>query len=60
MGWDDEDDDWPEPERDPVKLEERRVAIRQIIGGANKAALIVYVSLGMLVVLVLVLAYLAT
>ncbi len=57
MGWDDEDDDdWPEPERDPAKLEQRRVAIRQILLGANRAVRIVYAALGLLVIIVIVLA----
>ena len=56
MAYDDEDD-WPEPERDPVKLEAAR---RQLAADSRalrtKVLRYVYAGLGILVIVVILLA----
>jgi hypothetical protein len=53
-GWkDDEDDDWPPPETDPVKLEKRRREISKVAEGARRGVTIVYASLGIMIIIVI-------
>lgn len=56
-GWDDEDDDWPEPEHDPAKLEHAREEIAHGSSQLRQRVLrYVYFGLALLVILVVVLA----
>ncbi len=56
MGWDDEDDDWPERETDPEVIARKRENARIVTVSANRAARIVYGFLGLLLIFVIVLA----
>lgn len=57
MGYDDEDDGWPPPERDPEKLEHMRREIGRTVREANRRVLRwVYFGLALLTILVIVLA----
>lgn len=59
MGYDDEDDGWPPPERDPEKLEQMRREIHTTVVRANRRVLRwVYAGLAVLLILVIVLAVL--
>lgn len=52
----DDDDDWPEPERDPAKLERARETLRCEADMRRKALRWVYAGLAVLVIVVIVLA----
>lgn len=57
MGYDDEDDGWPEPTRDPEKLEHMRREIDRTNRAINrKAVRYMYFGLAVLLALVIVLA----
>ena len=57
MGYDDEDDGWPPPERDPEKLEHMRREIHTTVVRANRTVLRwVYAGLAVLLIIVIVLA----
>jgi hypothetical protein len=60
MGWDDEDDDWPEPETDPDVIARKRENARVVAVGANRAVRLVYAVLALLLILVIVLAIIFT
>jgi hypothetical protein len=53
----DDEDDWPEPERDPAKLEEARRRIAADTRAMRQKVLrYVYAGLGILLIIVIVLA----
>lgn len=56
MGWDEDDDDWT-PDHDPESLERRREAIAEIAGARRRLLRWVYGILGILLIVVIVLAY---
>ena len=57
MGYDDEDDGWPPPERDPEKLDHMRREINRTVRTANRLVLRwVYFGLAVLLIIVIVLA----
>ena len=57
MGYDDEDDGWPPPERDPEKLDHMRREINRTVREANRRVLRwVYFGLAVLLIAVVVLA----
>jgi hypothetical protein len=56
MGWDDEDDDWPERETDPEAIARKRENARIVSVSANRAVRIVYAFLALLLIFVIVLA----
>jgi hypothetical protein len=55
MGWDDEDE-WPEPDRDPESLERRRRAIGEVASARRRLLRWAYAGLGILLIVVIVLA----
>jgi hypothetical protein len=55
MAWDDEDE-WPEPDRDPESLERRRAALRQGAEARRRLLRWVYAGLAILLIVVIVLA----
>lgn len=53
----DEDDEWPEPERDPEKLERARREIAETVRRGNRRMLrYVYAGLALLAIVVILLA----
>lgn len=56
MAYRDDDDEWPEPERDPVKLAEARRQIAGIRESRQRVLRWTYFGLFVLLVLVVVLA----
>jgi hypothetical protein len=57
MGYDDDDDGWPPPERDPEKLDRMREEINRTVRDTSRQVLRwVYFGLALLVILVVVLA----
>jgi len=57
VGYDDEDDGWPPPERDPEKLDHMRREINRTVRTANRLVLRwVYFGLAVLLIIVIVLA----
>lgn len=60
MGWDDEDDDWPERETDPEVIAKKRENARVVATGANRAVRLVYATLAILLIIVIVLAIVLT
>lgn len=52
----DDDDDWPEPERDPEKLEITRRRLASSIGLRKRILRWTYAVLGLLLILVILLA----
>ncbi|MBM3634475.1 MAG: hypothetical protein FJW99_04185 [Actinobacteria bacterium] len=60
MGWDDEDDDWPERETDPEVIAKKRENARVAAVGANRAVRLVYATLAILLIIVIVLAIILT
>ncbi|MEW6583808.1 MAG: hypothetical protein AB1416_13720 [Actinomycetota bacterium] len=55
MAWED-DDKWPEPDRDPESLERRRRAIGEITRTRQRLTRWAYTIIGILIVVVIVLA----
>lgn len=60
MGWDDEDDDWPERETDPEVIAKKRENARVVATGASRAVRLVYATLAILLIIVIVLAIVLT
>lgn len=60
MGWDDEDDDWPERDSDPEVIAKKRENARVVALGANRAVRLVYATLAILLIIVIVLAIILT
>lgn len=60
MGWDDEDDDWPERDTDPEVIARKRENARVVSMGANRAVRLVYAVLALLLIFVIVLAVVLT
>lgn len=60
MGWDDDEDDWPERETDPEVIAKKRENARVVTVGANRAVRLVYATLAILVIIVIVLAIVLT
>jgi hypothetical protein len=57
VAYDDEDDDWPEPERDPVKLEAARRQLAESSRALRQRVLrYVYAGLAVLAIVVILLA----
>lgn len=54
----DDDDDWPDPETDPEKIENAKRQLRAAKAKQQRILQISYMVIGVLVVLVIVLAYL--
>ena len=54
MAWD--DDDWPEPERDPEALERRRAAMHSNADLRRRALRWAYAGLGILLIVVILIA----
>ncbi|MBM3665290.1 MAG: hypothetical protein FJW92_05815 [Actinobacteria bacterium] len=60
MGWDDEDDDWPERDTDPEVIARKRENARVVTLRANRAVRVAYATLAVLLVAVIVLAIVLT
>lgn len=60
MGWDDEEDDWPERDSDPEVIAKKRENARVVALGANRAVRLVYAALAILLIIVIVLAIILT
>lgn len=60
MGWDDEEEDWPERETDPEVIAKKRENARVVAVGANRAVRLVYATLAILLIIVIVLAIVLT
>jgi hypothetical protein len=60
MGWDDEDDDWPERDTDPETIAKKRENARVVAIGANRAVRLIYAVLALLLIFVIVLAIVLT
>jgi hypothetical protein len=60
MGWDDEDDDWPERETDPDTIAKKRENARVVAIGANRAVRLIYAVLALMLIFVIVLAIVVT
>lgn len=56
MAWDDDDADWPEPERDPEKLAVARERIAGIREARQRLLRWTYAGLAVLIIVVIVLA----
>jgi t-SNARE complex subunit (syntaxin) len=54
----DDDDDWPEPETDPAKIENAKQQLRSARYKQQKILQISYAVIAILVIVVIVLAYL--
>ena len=54
----DDDDDWPDPETDPAKIENAKDQLRSAKAKQQKILQISYAVIALLVILVIVLAYL--
>ena len=54
----DDDDDWPEPERDPAKLEAARERMHSMAAQRQRMLRWTYAIIGLLLVLVILLAVL--
>lgn len=54
----DDDDDWPEPERDPQKLESARAQLHSMAAQRQRMLRWTYAIIGVLLVLVILLAVL--
>ena len=52
----DDDDEWPEPERDPEKLEIARQRLASMLDQRKRILRWTYAALGVLLILVIVLA----
>ncbi len=53
-----DDDDWPDPETDPAKIENAKEQLRSAKAKQQKILQISYAVIALLVILVIVLAYL--
>ena len=60
MGWDDDEDDWPERETDPEVIARKRENARVVATGANRAVRLVYATLAIMLIIVIVLAIVLT
>ena len=60
MGWDDEEEEWPERETDPEVIAKKRENARVVAIGANRAVRLVYATLAIFVIIVIVLAIVLT
>jgi hypothetical protein len=60
MGWDDEDDDWPERDTDPETIAKKRENARVVAIGANRAVRLIYAVLALMLIFVIVLAIVLT
>jgi hypothetical protein len=56
MGYDDKDDDWPEPERDPEKLAHAREVFAQSAALRQRIIRYTFMVVGVLALLVVILA----
>jgi hypothetical protein len=60
MGWDDDEDDWPERDTDPDTIAKKRENARVVAIGANRAVRLIYAVLALILILVIVLAIVMT
>lgn len=60
MGWDDDEDDWPERDSDPESIAKKRENAHQVAIGANRAVRLIYAALALLLIFVIVLAIVLT
>jgi hypothetical protein len=60
MGWDDDEDDWPERDTDPEAIAKKRENARVVAIGANRAVRLIYAVLALILILVIVLAIVMT
>jgi hypothetical protein len=60
MGWDDDEDDWPERDTDPETIAKKRENARVVAIGANRAVRLIYAVLALILILVIVLAIVMT
>jgi hypothetical protein len=56
VAYDDDDDDWPEPERDPEKLEIARRRIASLADTRRRILRWTYAGLGILLIVVILIA----
>ena len=56
MGYDDKNDDWPEPERDPEKLKHAREVFAATAGTRRRMISYAFMVVGVLALLVVILA----
>jgi hypothetical protein len=60
MGWDDDEDDWPERDTDPETIAKKRENARVVAIGANRAVRLIYAVLALILILVIILAIVMT
>lgn len=60
MGWDDDEDDWPERDTDPETIAKKRENARVVAIGANRAVRLIYAVLALMLIFVIVLAIVLT
>ena len=60
MGWDDDEDDWPERDTDPDTIAKKRENARVVAIGANRAVRLIYAVLALILILVIILAIVMT
>ena len=60
MGWDDDEDDWPERDTDPETIAKKRENARVVAIGANRAVRLIYAMLALILILVIILAIVMT
>lgn len=60
MGWDDDEDEWPERDTDPETIAKKRENARVVAIGANRAVRLIYAVLALILILVIILAIVMT